>query len=235
MSCDESKEAAKAAKRSRSLPIVDAAGARRSWRSIEELRGSPELADAAKREFPAGASEMTDAVSRRGFMQLVGASTALAGIGTACRKPPDKIVPFVRRPEEITPGNALHFATNVSYEGYGVGLLVESHEGRPTKIEGNANHPGSQGAATALDQGLILGLYDDDRARQLTRKGQPIAWKSFLADIDALAPRLAANEGASLRFLGDPTSSPVVADLRRRIQAKFPKAQFVSYSSVASE
>ena len=161
-------------------------------------------------------------------MQLIGASTALAGIGTACRKPPDKIVPFVRRPEEVTPGNALHFATNVSFEGYGIGLLVESHEGRPTKIEGNPIHPGSLGAATALDQGLILGLYDDDRARQLTRKGQPVAWKSLLADIDALAPRLAANEGASLRFLGEPTASPVVADLRRRIQAKFPKAQFVT-------
>ena len=86
-------------------------------------------------------------------MQLVGASTALAGIGTACRKPHDKIVPFVRRPEEVTPGNALHFATNVSFEGFGVGLLVESHEGRPTKIEGNPSHPGSLGAATAFDQG----------------------------------------------------------------------------------
>jgi molybdopterin-containing oxidoreductase family iron-sulfur binding subunit len=246
MSCDakkdDAKEAAKQAreseKRSRSLPIVQNAGpaaAPRSWRSIEELQGSPELAAAAQREFPAGASELTDAVSRRGFMQLVGASTALAGIGTACRRPPDKIVPFVRRPEGVTPGNALHFATNVSFEGYGIGLLVESHEGRPTKIEGNPSHPGSLGAATAIDQGLILGLYDDDRARQLTRKGQPVAWKSLLADIDALAPLLAANEGASLRFLGEPTASPVVADLRRRIQAKFPKAQFVTYSSVAGD
>ncbi len=244
MSCQESKEASKEAreseKRSRSLPIVQAGddgapAARRSWRSIEEREGSSELAAAAKREFPPGASEMTDAVSRRGFMQLFGASTALAGIGTACRRPPDKIVPFVRRPEEVTPGNALHFATNVSFEGFGVGLLVESHEGRPTKIEGNAGHPGSLGTATALDQGLILGLYDDDRARQLTRKGLPVAWKSFLADIDALAPRLAATGGASLRFLGEPTASPVVADLRRRIQARFPKAQFVSYSSVAGD
>jgi len=242
MSCDDSKEAAKQAseseRRSRSLPIVQDAGATavpRSWRSIEERQGSPELAAASKREFPAGASEMTDAVSRRGFMQLVGASTALAGIGTACRKPPDKIIPFVRRPEEVTPGNALHFATNVSFEGYGIGLLVESHEGRPTKIEGNPEHPGSLGASTALDQGLILGLYDDDRARQLSRKGLPVAWKTFLADIDAMAPRLAASQGESLRFLGEPTASPVIADLRRRIQAKFPKAEFVSYSSVAGD
>ncbi len=241
MSCDESKEAAKQAgeseRRSRSLPIVQDGGssARRSWRSIEELQGSPELAAASKREFPTGASEMTDAVSRRGFIQLLGASTALAGIGTACRKPPDKIVPFVRRPEEVTPGNALHFATNVSFEGYGVGLLVESHEGRPTKIEGNPGHPGSLGSSSAIDQGLILGLYDDDRARQLTRKGLPVAWKSFLADIDAMAPRLAASQGESLRFLGEPTASPVVADLRRRIQLRFPKAQFVAYSSVAGD
>ncbi len=242
MSCDESKEAAKQArdseKRSRSLPIVQNAGtpvASRSWRSIEERAGSQELAEAAKREFPAGASEMTDAVSRRGFIQLMGASTALAGIGTACRKPPDRIVPFVRRPEEVTPGNPLHFATNVAFEGYGIGLLVESHEGRPTKIEGNPTHPGSLGAATGFDQGLILGLYDDDRARQLTRKGLPVAWRSLLADIEALAPRLAATGGASLRFLGEPTASPVVADLRNRIRAKFPKAEFVTYSSVAGD
>jgi molybdopterin-containing oxidoreductase family iron-sulfur binding subunit len=177
MSCDESKEAAKqaAAKltttpstpastsdgRSRSLPLLKADGheaaAGRSWRSIEEREGSIELAAAAKREFPPGASEMTDAVSRRGFMQLMGTSAALAGVGIACQKPNDKIIPFVRRPEEMTPGNALHFATAVSLEGHGSGVLVESHEGRPTKIEGNPAHPGSLGAATALEQGLILG------------------------------------------------------------------------------
>src|SRR2546423_2695866 len=191
MSCDDNKKAEAKAQadgaeqhgRRRSLPIVssnapdDSASARRPWRSLEERAGSPELAAAAQREFPAGASEMTDAVSRRSFMQLMGGSVALAGAGVACMKPNEKIIPFVRRPEEVTPGNALHFATNVALEGFATGLIVESHEGRPTKIEGNPAHPGSLGAASALDQGLILGLYDDDRARDLTRKGQPVAWR----------------------------------------------------------
>ena len=243
MSCDENKKAEKRAetasaeRRLHSLPIVQDGNrpSRHYWRSIEERNGSVELAAAAKREFPAGASEMTDAVSRRGFMQLVGGSAAIAGIGTACMKPNEKIIPFVRRPEEMTPGNPLHFATSVALEGFATGLLVESHEGRPTKIEGNPEHPGSLGASTALDQGLILGLYDDDRARQLSRMGQPIAWKTFLVETSAVAARLAINGGASLRFLGEPTASPVIGDLRRRIQARFPKARFVSYSSVAAD
>jgi len=235
MSCEENK---KAERRSRSLAIVQdppPAPAPRYWRSLEERAGSPELADASKREFPAGASELTDSVSRRSFMQLIGTSAALAGAGVACMKPNQKIVPFVRRPEEVVPGNPLHFATSVTLDGFATGLVVESHEGRPTKIEGNPVHPASLGAATAFDQGLILGLYDDDRARAFTRKGLPIAWRSMLGEIGGLADRLRANEGAALRFLAEPTASPVVTDLRRRILAKFPKAKFVSYSSTASE
>jgi MoCo/4Fe-4S cofactor protein with predicted Tat translocation signal len=250
MSCDENKKAEQQETvRLRSLPILKGssqgpspsgaattkAEKRLYWRSIEELSGSSELAAAARREFPPGASELTDNVSRRSFMQLIGTSAAIAGVGIACQKPNEKIIPFVRRPEETTPGNALHFATGVALEGFLTGLIVESHEGRPTKIEGNPAQPGSLGTATAFDQGLILGLYDDDRARQLSKKGLPIAWRTFLAETADLAARLTANEGASLRFLGEPTASPVITDLRRRIQARFPKAKFVAYSSVAAD
>jgi MoCo/4Fe-4S cofactor protein with predicted Tat translocation signal len=240
MSCDENKKAEAKGQRRLSLPILPSDGApaeseRRPWTSLEQRAGSTELATAAQREFPAGASELTDDVSRRSFMQLLGGSMALAGAGVACMKPNDKIIPFVRRPEEMTPGNALHFATNVSLEGFATGLIVESHEGRPTKIEGNPAHPGSLGAATALDQALILGLYDDDRARGFTRKGQPIAWRSMLGEIATIGDRLRANDGAALRFLVEPTTSPVLIDLRRRIQGKFPKCKFVTYSSLAGE
>jgi molybdopterin-containing oxidoreductase family iron-sulfur binding subunit len=241
MSCDENKKAHARDKASRSLPILQdlpqdqpaphAAGGRRLWRSIEELRGSEALHAAAQREFPPGASELTDGVSRRSFMQLLGTSAALAGVGAACRKPNEKIVPFVRRPDEVTPGNALHFATGFALEGFASGLLVESHEGRPTKIEGNPQHPVSQGKATAVEQGLVQSLYDDDRARQLSRKGDPIAWRTLVADITARAAKLAANGGAGLRFLAEPTASPLLADLRRRLTEKFPKAKFVSYAA----
>src|ERR1700749_2461605 len=110
-------------------------------------------------EFPPGADRLAEgSVSRRGFMQLMGASTALATVGAACQKPNEKIVPFVRRPEEVTPGNPLHFATAYALEGFANGLLVTSFEGRPTKVEGNPEHPTTAGATTAIDQALILGL-----------------------------------------------------------------------------
>jgi molybdopterin-containing oxidoreductase family iron-sulfur binding subunit len=215
MSCDENKKAHAADKVRRSLPILDAqvpapaAPTTRSpyWRSIDEKQGSEAFAQAAQREFPPGASELEDGVSRRSFMQLLGSSAALAGV--ACAKPNEKIVPYVRRPEEVTPGNALHFATSYSMEGFATGLLVESHEGRPTKIEGNPVHPVSAGASTAFEQALVLGLYDNDRAKQIRHDGKPVSWGALLVDISLLSTRLSENGGAGLRFLTGPTASPL--------------------------
>ena len=174
----------------------------RYWRSIEERRGARAGAAAPARVSRGGVGDDR----RRQPAQLHAAAGRLGGAGQrwappAC-KPNEKIIPFVRRPEELTPGNPLHFATGYALEGFATGLLVESHEGRPTKIEGNPEHPGSLGASTALDQGLILGLYDDDRARQLSRKGQPIAWRAFLAEIAGVAARLAANGGRGAALPG---------------------------------
>src|SRR3954454_22566685 len=203
MSCDENKEARARDRQGRdhdrrSLPIVRGDVAPRPeprlWRSIAEKTGDRSLALAAVNEFPAGASEM-DAVSRRSFMQLLGASTAVATIGAGCRKPNEKIVPFVRRPEEVTPGNALHFATAYSLEGYASGLLVESHEGRPTKIEGNPAHPQTLGATSSFDQNLVLSLYDDDRAKQIRSGTRALAWRTFLAEASVRANQLAETRG----------------------------------------
>ena len=169
-------------------------------------------------------------------MQLLGVSTALATVGAACRKPNEKIVPFVRRPEEMTPGNPLHFATAYALEGFASGLLVTSHDGRPTKIEGNPDHPETLGATTAIEQALILGLYDDDRAKLLRRGGETIAWR-IVPRRDEGARRRSSRrrKGAGLRFLVEPSASPLLGDLRRRILARFPMAKFVSYSSTTSD
>jgi molybdopterin-containing oxidoreductase family iron-sulfur binding subunit len=219
----------------KSLPILgqSVAAERRPWRSLAE-RARVGVAPGAANEFAPGADQL-DGVSRRGFMQLLGVSTAVATVGAACRKPNEKIVPFVRRPEEVTPGNPLHFATAASLDGYASGLLVTSHEGRPTKIEGNPAHPQTIGATTPFDQALILGLYDDDRAKTLRRGNDPIAWPAFIAETAAYTARSAANGGAGIRFLTGPTSSPLLGDLRRRILERFPKAKFVSYSPVAAD
>jgi molybdopterin-containing oxidoreductase family iron-sulfur binding subunit len=162
-------------------------------------------------------------------------STAVAAVGAACRKPPNKIVPFVRRPEEVTPGNALHFATAFALDGYASGLLVESHEGRPTKIEGNPAHPQTLGATTSIEQSLVLGVYDDNRAKQIRNGSRPVAWRTFLAETAVRANTLAENRGAGLRFLIAPTTSPLLADLRRRVLERFPDAKFVSYASLADD
>jgi Fe-S-cluster-containing dehydrogenase component/anaerobic selenocysteine-containing dehydrogenase len=251
MSCDDNK-AARAQDRAkrRSLPIVTAEApkaqaAPKYWRSIEEHNAAKAIAlgsvdrmtvPSAVNEFAPGADELAEgSVSRRGFIQLLGASTALATVGAACQKPNEKIIPFVRRPEELTPGNPLHFATAYALEGFASGLLVTSHEGRPTKIEGNPDHPETFGATSAIEQALILGLYDDDRAKELRRAGEAMAWRSFLVDTKARAEKLAATKGAGLRFLVDPSASPLLGDLRRRILARFPMAKFVSYASTASD
>ena len=260
MSCDDNHEARAKDRARRSLPVVggDRVGERELgsrepvaggtgpsqgpennarplplWRSIEE-RSLLGPHPGAANEFPGGAAEL-DGVSRRSFMQLLGVSTAIATVGAACRKPNEKIIPFVRRPEETTPGNALHFATAYALEGYTSGLLVESHEGRPTKIEGNPAHPETIGATTVIEQALILGLYDDDRAKQLRRGGEAIAWQTYLADVRTRGAKLAEKGGAGLRFLTGPTTSPLLADLRRRILERFPQAKFVSYGAVAND
>jgi molybdopterin-containing oxidoreductase family iron-sulfur binding subunit len=240
MSCDDNKEARdKDRQKRRSLPIVTSEApqaAPKYWRSLDELNRAKAIALGAVNEFAPGADTLEEgSVSRRGFMQMMGVSTAIATLGAACRKPNEKIVPFVRRPEEVTPGNPLHFATAYGLEGYASGLLVTSHEGRPTKIEGNPDHPETRGATTAIEQALILGLYDDDRAKRLRHGADSMAWFSFLAQTKAHAAKLEAKQGEGLRFLVEPTTSPLLGDLRRRIVARFPKAKFTSYSSTWSD
>src|ERR1700732_2165718 len=132
------------------------------WRSLEELAGSAEFQEMMHREFPKGASEWVDSVSRRGFLKLMGASMALAGM-TACTKQPlEPIVPYVRQPEEVIPGRPLFFAPAFTLSGYASPILVESHLYRPTKIEGNEQHPASLGGTDIFAQTSILGLYDPD-------------------------------------------------------------------------
>jgi len=240
MSCDDNKEARdKDRQKRRSLPIVTSEApskaAPKYWRSIDELNRAKSIALGAVNEFAPGAENLEEgSVSRRGFMQMLGASTALVSVG-ACMKPNEKIVPFVHRPEDVTPGNPLHFATAYALEGWASGLLVTSHEGRPTKIEGNPDHSETRGATTPIDQALILGLYDDDRAKRLRHGADALAWRSFLAQTKSHAEKLEAKGGEGLRFLVDPTASPLLGDLRRRILARFPKAKFTSYSSTNSD
>src|SRR6187401_3838229 len=164
---------------------------REYWRSLEAVADTPEFQEFLHREFPQNASEWLDPVGRRGFLKLMGASMALAGVSACTRQPSEDIVPYVRQPEELIPGKPLFFATAMPFAGSGVGLLVESHEGRPTKIEGNPDHPSSLGATDLFAQAAILGLYDPDRSQTLTNLGDI---RPFSAFVSAAKQMLAAQQ-----------------------------------------
>src|SRR5262245_9202589 len=162
------------------------------WRSLEEVARTAEFEEFLHREFPENASEWLDPVGRRGFLKLMGASMALAGVSACTRQPEEAIVPYVRQPEELVPGKPLFYATAMPFAGSGAGLLVESHEGRPTKIEGNPDHPTSLGATDLFAQAAILNLYDPDRSQTITNLGEIRTFEAFVA---ALRDVLAAQKG----------------------------------------
>jgi molybdopterin-containing oxidoreductase family iron-sulfur binding subunit len=173
-------------------------------------------------EFPTGADGPPD-VSRRDLLQVVGASAALAAATGCSRGPSRDILPYARQPPEVTPSVATGYATTMSLDGFGVGMIVRSHEGRPTKPEGNPAHPASGGALGTLQQASVLDLYDPARARAVTQSGQPRAWSAF-ADAISRAPA----PGKSTHVLLEPTSSPHVVDLLGRVRARGVKAWFYS-------
>jgi molybdopterin-containing oxidoreductase family iron-sulfur binding subunit len=208
------------------------------WRSLEEAGESEEFREFLGREFPRYASEMRDPATRRSFLKLMGASLALAGLSGcqfALRQPEEKIVPYVRLPEGLIPGKPLFFATAIPFNGqygYGTGLIVESHEGRPTKIEGNPDHPASLGATDALIQASILTMYDPDRSQFVTNAGTQSTWGAFLA---ALAPALADQrnaQGAGMRILTETITSPTLTSQIQALLEDFPQARWVQYDPI---
>src|SRR5580700_7617827 len=160
------------------------------WRSFEELAQTEEFANFSEDEFVHRLPAQNDDASRRRFLGLMGASLALAGASACTKQPKETIVPYVRQPEEIVPGNPLFYATTISVAGIGTGVLAESHEGRPTKIEGNPDHPASLGATSPQMQASVLTLYDPDRSQTVMHDGIIDTWGRF---VTALA---GAREGA---------------------------------------
>ena len=202
------------------------------WRSLEELAGSAEFQEMMHREFPKGASEWLDAVSRRGFMKLMGASLAMAGM-TACTKQPlEPIVSYVKQPEEAVPGRPLFYATAFSLSGYANPILVESHLYRPTKIEGNDKHPASLGGTDVFAQASILEMYDPDRSQTVTHLGDERTWGSFLQTVRGALNAQKAVQGAGIRILTRTVSSPTLADQLRNFLKLYPQAKWHVYEPV---
>ena len=211
------------------------AGRRRYWKSLEELAETPGFLDFLHREFPEQASMFEDAKGRREFMSLMGASLALAGLTACTRQPEEKILPYVRQPEELVPGRPLFFATAASHDGYARGVLVESHEGRPTKIEGNPDHPLSLGATDVFGQAHVLGLYDPDRSRSVLFYGEERTGEGFRAALREALVRQKARKGAGLRFLTGRVTSPTLAAQLAGVLAAMPEARWVSWEPAGRE
>lgn len=204
------------------------------WRSLEELADTPEFQEMLHREFPEGASEWGDGFSRRGFLKLMGASLALAGATACTRQPAEKIVPYVRQPEEIIPGRPLYFAGAATLGGYATGVLVESHMGRPTKIEGNPDHPASLGATDIFAQASVLEMYDPDRSQALTYLGNISSWAAFLARLNEcmIVHRKYPTPGDGLRILTESVTSPTLAAQLQEILTALPGAKWHQWEPV---
>ena len=202
------------------------------WRSLEELAGSDAFQEALHREFPKGASEWVDSVSRRGFLKVMGASLGLAGMTGCVRLPLEPIVPYVRQPENVIPGRPMYYATAMTLGGYASPLLVESHLGRPTKNEGNDQHPASLGGTDIFAQASILGLYDPDRSQTVTSMGDVRSWQAFLGAIRGALSAQKPLQGAGIRILTPTISSPTLADQLRNFQKVYPQAKWHVYEPV---
>jgi len=207
------------------------------WKSLAELEQSPEFLELAAREFAAPLDqEPPNSPGRRRFMQVMGASMALAGLD-ACRWREDKILPLSRRPEGTIPGSSRYFATAMELNGNAVGLYASSYDGRPIKIEGNPAHPDSLGAAAAFHQATVLGLYDPDRSDSVvTGAGaarKVSSWAEFGKALGEVLGALRTSGGAGLRVLAERSSSPSLAEQKRRLLAAFPQAKWSTYEPTA--
>jgi molybdopterin-containing oxidoreductase family iron-sulfur binding subunit len=214
---------------SKLIQIASRDTGKKYWRSLGELYDRPEFKEWVAQEFPGGA-EMMDTGSRRNVLKLMAASFGLAGL-TACRRPEEKILPHSVGIEQNIPGKPQFYRSIFTQAGYATGIEVETHDGRPTKIEGNPEHPYSNGATSAFMQASVLDLYDPDRSRKVLEAGKDSSWEKFEAFWKQQAAGL--GDGAKLRFLSAAVGSPTLSSLRDAAMKKFPKAKWVEYEPVS--
>src|ERR1700710_2682018 len=175
---------------------------KRYWKNLDELSDTPEFQELMQEEFPrqAGAGEWVDAVSRRGFMKVMGASFALAGLAGCTKQPDEPIFPYVKQPEDLVLGKPMYFATAHPFPTGAIPVLVKADAFRPIKIEGNPEHPMSKGKSDAFTQGTLLDLYDPDRSHEVRYKGQAGEFGEFQKQLLKAA---SAQAGQGLYFLSE--------------------------------
>jgi molybdopterin-containing oxidoreductase family iron-sulfur binding subunit len=201
------------------------------WTGLEDYMDSPEFRAAMADEFPEDAAEWTDPVSRRRFMTLMGASLALAGAAGCSPRPAPmrKIVPYTRQPEQVTPGVPLYFASAFPLNGFVHGVLVASREGRPIKVEGNPDHPSSLGGCDVFAQGSLLDLYDPDRSKTVTHRGNPVTYDEAVLAVRGAIEQQRGKRGAGLRILSETVTSPTLGSEITALLNDLPDARWAIY------
>jgi MoCo/4Fe-4S cofactor protein with predicted Tat translocation signal len=197
------------------------------WRSLDELANTAEFQAAVEREFPAAAQEWVDPVSRRGFLKVMGASLALAGLAGCTKQPDEPIYPYVKAPEDLVLGDSMYFATAHPFSTGAVPLLIKSDEFRPIKVDGNPEHPYNLGGSDPYSQGTLLDLYDPDRSKHVTYKGEGREWAEFAEAFRDKA--VASKDGTGIYFLSAAITSPTLARQWQAVQKAWPKAKLVQY------
>ena len=198
----------------------------RFWRSLDEVADTSAFQEFMRKEFPRQAAPLEGSLDRRGFLKLLGASMALAGL-SACARPPsphEQIVPYVRSPEQMVTGRPLHYATALLDGGYAEGIIAESHQGRPTHVDGNPDHPASLGAAAPTTSAAVLSLYDPDRTQGITEGGVARTWEELFDTIQSALE--ASGDGTGVRLLTETVTSPTFAALLRQLLAEYPEARW---------
>jgi molybdopterin-containing oxidoreductase family iron-sulfur binding subunit len=205
------------------------------WRTIEELAEDPHFEDLLHREFPRQASEWDEAVDRRDFLKLMAASLAFAGLTGCQANEQTHLVPYVKQPDGMVLGKPLFYATAMPFGADTIGILVESHEGRPTKIEGNPDHPASRGGTDVLTQASILNLYDPDRAQTATFAGEIRTWSAFLDAAQAMSAEIKAANGAGFRILTGTVVSPSIGEQLQYLLKLYPLAKWHQWEPAGSD
>jgi molybdopterin-containing oxidoreductase family iron-sulfur binding subunit len=207
----------------------------RFWRGLDELADTPEFRNHMENEFPHGPNDPEAKLDRRDLLKVMAASAAFAGLTGCTKLPTQHIVPYVKQPEQIIPGKPLYYASAVTLGGVATGVLVESHMARPTKIEGNPDHPGSLGAADAFSQASVLGLYDPDRSQAEIHDGRIGSWAEFQQELSLALSAEQGNGGSGLRLLTPTITSPSLGDQIGKFLKTYPSAKWVQYESVTRD
>ena len=205
---------------------------RRFWKNLDELAATPEFNRMMAEEFPHQAmqGEWVDPVSRRGFLKVMGASFALAGLAGCTKQPDEPIYPYIRQPEDLVLGQSKYFATAHPFPTGAIPILVKSDAFRPIKLEGNPDHPMSKGKSDAITQGTLLDLYDPDRSHDTIYRGQTSAFGNFQ---DAFLQAVKATQGGQgIYFLSETVTSPTLAAQWQGVQKLYPNARFLQWDGV---